>query len=215
MENPAYAAAEIAVLGLVPPDSAVRVMMPWIKREDDASFYVLPALGAARDTAQLNTLSAGAERRIKTDTSARRRVALSYFRASAHAYSVLATGDSAAATLLFDGLSDSLVTLPIDQFIRARLVARKNPKRALVMLTRMSSSMDLLYVARELERGRIAERLGEREQAVDAYALVAASWRNSESPPLRDAVMESTAALGRLDADGRMRAALTTSARRD
>ena len=83
------------------------------------------------------------------------------------------------------------------------------------MLTRMSTAMDLLYVARELERGRVAERLGEREQAVDAYARVAASWRNSESPPLRNAVKESNAAIGRLDADGRMRAALTASVRRD
>jgi len=46
---------------------------------------------------------------------------------------------------------------------------------------------------------------------VDAYAYVAAAWRNSEAPPLRDAVKESTAALARLDADGKMRAALTSA----
>ena len=209
-ESPSYTAAEIAALGLVPADSAVKVLTPWIKHQNDDSFYALPVLGAARDTATLNRLTAAVAGRARTDTSARIRSALGYFGASAHAYAVLATGDTATATTLFDALSDSIVDLPIDQFIRARLVARKDPKRALSLLSRMTPSVDLLYVARELERGRLAERLGEREQAVEAYAFVAAAWRHSDSPPLRDAVKESTVALGRLDADGRTRAALTT-----
>ena len=74
----------------------------------------------------------------------------------------------------------------------------------------MTSVNDLMYGARQLERGRIAEKLGERERAVDAYAYVAAVWRNAEPQPLRDAVSEAKAALGRLDADGRMRAALSS-----
>ena len=81
------------------------------------------------------------------------------------------------------------------------------------MLGRMTPMIDLLYVARELERGRLSERVGDREQAVDSYAYVAAAWRNSESPLLRDAVKESTSALSRLDADGRMRASLTATQR--
>ncbi len=208
IENPTYTVAEIAALGLIPADSAAKVLGPWVKRRDDYSFFALPALAAAGDTAQLNLLSAGAERMVKTDTSLRMRTVLGYFAASAHAYSVLARGDSNAATPLFDKLSDSLVVLPIDQFVRARLVARTDPKRALLMLGRMSLQIDLLYVARELERGRLAERVGDRELAVDSYAYVAAAWRNSESPQLRDAVKESTTALSRLDADGKMRAAL-------
>ena len=213
IDNPTYTVAEIAALGLIPADSAAKVLGPWVQRRDDASFYALPALAAARDTAQLNLLSAGADRMAKTDTSARTRTMLGYFSASAHAYSVLARGDSDAATPLFDKLSDSLVTLPIDQFVRARLVSRRDPKRALAMLGRMTPMIDLLYVARDLERGRLSERVGDREQAVDSYAYVAAAWRNSESPQLRDAVKESTSALARLDADGRMRASLTANVR--
>jgi hypothetical protein len=101
-----------------------------------------------------------------------------------------------------------LFALPVDQFIRARLVAREDPKRALALLERMTSVSDLMYAARQLERGRLAEKLGDRERAVDAYAYVAAVWRNAEPVQLRDAVTEARAALGRLDADGRMRAAL-------
>jgi hypothetical protein len=208
-----YTAAEIAALGLVPADSAARTLLPWLDRRDDASIAVIAALGATRDTIMLDKLVVGAEQRMKADTSVQRRAGLSYFGASARAYAVLARGDSAAATALFDNLSDTLFALPVDQFIRARLVARQDPKRALALLERVTSVGDLMYVARQLERGRIAERLGDRERAVDAYAYVAAAWRNAEPVPLRDAVAEARTALGRLDADGRMRAALTAGSR--
>jgi tRNA A-37 threonylcarbamoyl transferase component Bud32/tetratricopeptide (TPR) repeat protein len=213
IESPTYTMAEIAVLGLVPADSAARVLGPWVQRHDDASFFALPALGAARDAAQLNTLALGAERFAKTDTSTRTRAGLAYFSASARAYAALARGDTSVATQLFDTLNDSTLALPIDQFIRARLVGRTDPKRALGMLNKMSENVDLLYVARELERARLAEKVGDGDSAVAAYAYVAAAWRNTDSPRLRDAVKESTSALARLDADGRRRASLTSTVR--
>ncbi|MES2177575.1 MAG: protein kinase [Gemmatimonadota bacterium] len=208
VENHSYSAAEIAALGLVPADSAAAIMSSWLKLQNDASLFMLPALGAARDTVTLAKLKAGAEARLKGDTSSQRRAVLSYFIAAANAYGVLARGDSAAATPLFDAFSDSVISLGVEQFIRARLVARKEPARALALLERMTSTSDLLYVARQLERGRIAEKLGERERAVDAYAYVVAAWRNTESPLLRNAVDESKSALSRLDSDGKMRANL-------
>ncbi len=213
IQSDSYTAAEIAWLGLVPADSAAKVLAPWVQRHSDASFYALPALGAARDTATLKRLALGAVQFAKTDTSARTRAAVSYFTASARAYAALASGDTTTATRLFDALSDTLFSLPIDQFVRARLVARTDPRKALAMLSRLRQSVDLLEVARELERGRLAERLGEREQAVDAYAYVADAWSTTDAPPLRDAVKEATTALRRLDADGRMRAALGAGGR--
>ena len=213
IESPTYTMAEIAALGLIPADSAAKVLGPLVQRRDDASFFALPALGAARDTAQLNTLALGAERFAKTDTSTRTRARLAYFSASARAYAALARGDTTVATQLFDKLNDSTVTLPVDQFIRARLVGRTDPKRALGMLNKMSENVGLLYVARELERGRLAERVGDRETAVDAFAYVAAAWRNADSPQLRDAVKEAASALARLDADGKRRATLASTVR--
>ncbi len=82
-----------------------------------------------------------------------------------------------------------------------------------MLLERVTSVGDLMYVARQLERGRIAEKLGDRERAVDAYAYVVAAWRNAEPEQLRTAVTEARTALGRLDADGRMRAALVEGSR--
>ena len=125
-------------------------------------------------------------------------------------YTALATGDTAAATRIFDELPDTVVNIPFDQFMRARLVGRQDPRRALELLERRQASSNLLYAARELERGRIAERLGEREKAVDAYAYVADVWAHAEAPALREAAKEARDALGRLDADGRMRKELGT-----
>ena len=212
IESHNYTAAEIAVLGLVPADSA-RLLGSWLQRGDDAALFVIPALGAARDTVMLARIMAKVTQMARTDTSIRKRAALAYAYAAARAYSSLAKGDSAAATPLFEAFTDTMLSLPIDQFVRARLIERSDPKRALAILERMTGSTDLLYSARQLERGRIAERLGDRERAVDAYAFVAAVWRNADPGPLRDAVKEATSALSRLDSDGKLRATLLTGAR--
>ncbi|MEP6622162.1 MAG: serine/threonine-protein kinase [bacterium] len=207
LETSAYTAAELAILGLVPPDSA-RLLAPWLQRQNDASFYALPALAATRDTAMLSKVVVKATQLAKSDTSTKQRAALAYFVHAANAYHALAKGDSSAALALFEAFNDSVLSLPIDQFVRARLLERTDPRRALDLLGRMTSTSDILYTARQLERGRIAERINEREQAVDAYAFVVAAWRNADAGPLRDAVKEATAALTRLDSDGRLRANL-------
>jgi hypothetical protein len=69
-------------------------------------------------------------------------------------------------------------------------------------------SGDIVGIARELEIGRLAEKLNDVPRAVDAYRVVAGAWQNSESEQLQSAVRESRAALKRLDSDGRVRAQL-------
>ena len=100
--------------------------------------------------------------------------------------------------------------MPIDLFVRARLIGRQDPRRAIALLERYMGNPGLLHAARELERGRLAERIGDRERAVDAYAYVAAVWRTADAGPLRDAAKEASEALRRLDADGRLRAQLAS-----
>ena len=212
-ETPSYSAGEFALLGLVPADTAARVMRPWLQLRNDASLAVPPVLAMVRDTAGLNSIVRTATQMAKSDTSAILRKMLDYFANAARGYSALAAGDSAAATSIFDALPDSVNPAPAEQFVRARLVSRTDPRRALALLDRMSPMTDVLYPARQLERGRIAEKLGDAESAVDAYAFVAAAWRNTESGLLRNAVKEAKAALVRLDADGRMRATLSTGRR--
>jgi hypothetical protein len=198
----------IAGLGLVPADSAARAMQSWLALRNDAAIAPYPALAAAHDTLSLLNAAAGIERYARTDTVSSRAVIYRYVVASARAYAALAKGDTATATRLFAALPDSTVDLPFDKFMRARLVAREDPKRALALLERRGTTGDLLAAARELERGRIAERLNDRERAVEAYAYVAAVWANADSPQLRDAVKEAKEAMERLDADGRLRKGL-------
>jgi serine/threonine-protein kinase len=201
-------AGEIAGLGLVPADSAAKVLKPWLNEHSDASLAPYPALAMAHDTATLLATAAGLEKFLASSKSTENRPAQLYVLAALRAYAALAKGDTAAATKLFDAIPDSVIALPMDQFIRARLVARADPKRALDILERHTPITGIVFAARELERGRLAEKLGDRERAVDAYSFVAEMWQNADAKPLRDAVKEANDALKRLDSDGRVRAQL-------
>jgi serine/threonine-protein kinase len=205
LQNPNYLAGEIAGLGLIPPDSAARIVRPWLARHDDASLAPIPVLALVHDTATLVRLANSVDAAAVKMPDPNQRAMMSYFSSSARAYAALARNDTAAATRLFDALPDSLVTLPLDQLNRARLVERTDPRRALELL-RGKSTGDLVGVARTFELGRVAERLGQRQLAVESYARVADLWRNTDSPQLRDARDESRAGLQRLDSDGRLRA---------
>jgi hypothetical protein len=207
-------AGEIAGLGLVPADSAAKMLKPWLDEHNDASLAPYAALALVHDTATLLSEAAALEKYIATAKSTANRPAQLYVLAALRAYAALAKPDTAAATKLFDAIPDSIIALPIDQFIRARLVARTDPKRALDILERHMAVTGLVFAARELERGRLAEKIGDRDRAVEAYAYVAAIWVNAEPQQLKDAVRESNDALKRLDADGRLRAQLVTGAKR-
>jgi serine/threonine-protein kinase len=208
VENPGYPAAEIAGLGLIPPDSALRIVRPWLSRHDDASLVAIPVMGLAHDSAGLSTLATSIEAMMPKVSAPTQRAMMQYFSQSSRAYGALARSDSMTALRLFDALPDSLVTIPLDVFNRARLVERSDPQRALKLLV-AKSLPDVIAGARALERARIEERLGQRNQAVADYSHVAELWVNTDSPLLRDARDEARAALQRLDADGRMRAELT------
>jgi len=150
---------------------------------------------------------------MKPNVPPRQKAGTLYFAKAAHAYWQLARADTAAATTEFEALSDSVIALPIDQFIRARLISKKDPKRALQMMRGKRMSGDLISVARELEIGRLAEKLGDTPRAVDSYAFVAADWQNTDNDQLKSAVKESRDALKRLDSDGRVRAQLSANPR--
>jgi len=208
VETKSYFAAEIAGLGLVPVDSALRIVRPWLDRHDDASLVPIAVMALAHDSATLLKTASAIDSAMPKAPSAFQRALMGYFSSVARAYASLANNDTATATRRFDALPDSIVSVPLDRFNHARLVARQDPQRALKLL-QTKSAADLLTVARALERGRLAEKVGQRELAVEEYALVADYWRNADAPQLRDARDEARAALQRLDADGRLRGELT------
>jgi len=212
--NKSYLAAEIAGLGLIPPDSAAKVLRPLLDSHGDWFFLPIPVMALVHDSAVLLAKAAGIEQSFKRDTSARMHAVADYVTSSVHAYAALANGDTATATRLFTALTDTLINVPFDEFMRARLIGKQDPKRAIALLERRTALPDVLYPARELERGRLAERIGDKERAVDAYSFVAAIWRNADPGPLRDGAKEARDALQRLDSDGKMRAQLVVGAKR-
>jgi tetratricopeptide (TPR) repeat protein len=213
LKRKTYVISEIAGLGLIPTDSAKKVMVPLFHERNDAFLYPLPFLATIRDTSTLLDATTKIEKAMRSDTSVARQPVINYVVSSMHAYMALARADTTTATKLFASLPDTLVNLPFDRFIAARLVGKADPKRAFELLERHTPSPDLLFTARELERGRLAERTGDKARAVDAYAFVSAAWRNADAPQLRDAAKEARDALQRLDADGRVRAQLTSGAK--
>jgi hypothetical protein len=214
LNSKSYIVGEIAGLGLVPIDSAVKVLRPWLQSHNDAFLIPIPILALARDSVALVAQADEMEKAVPRDTSAAQRAIIKYVVAALRGYVALAKGDTVTAVRLFTALPDTIVTIPFDAFIRARLIGRDDPKRAIAILERHVPTPDLLYAARELERGRLADRIGDRERAVDAYSYVAAIWRAADSPPLRDGAKEATDALKRLDADGRVRAQLVPGPKR-
>ena len=213
VKTKSYILAELTGLGLVPVDSARKVLMPMLNERTDAFMIPIPFLAATHDTAALIQTADRIEAAMKKDTAVSRQPIVNYVVSSLRAYIALAREDTATATKLFEALPDTVANVPFDTFMRARLIGRTDPKRAIALLERHTANPDLLYTARELERGRLAERVGDKERAVDAYSFVASAWRDPDSPQLRDAAKEARDALQRLDSDGRVRAQLTSGAK--
>jgi len=213
MNNRSYVAGEIAGLGLMPADTVTKSLRPWLQADDDRFIAPVPWLALTHDTAALLAKAKDMDGFAARDTSPAQRAIKEYVAAEFRAYAALAKGDTTAATRLFTALPDSILTIPFDAFMQARLIGRQDPQRAIAILERHVAGTDLLYAARQLERGRLAEKIGDRQRAVDAYSYVAEVWRSTDSPQLKDGVKEATDALKRLDADGHVRAQLVPGAK--
>jgi hypothetical protein len=82
----------------------------------------------------------------------------------------------------------------------ARLLsARGDDRRAGALLDRWRWSAEIgpWFVLSALERGRVAERLGEREKAIESYRFVTEAWHRPD-PELQPYVSEARAGLSRL-----------------
>lgn len=127
--------------------------------------------------------------------------------AMATAYLALARGDSATALRRLEAIQDTLCLS--DEFAnncfhlnltRARLLEAKGELRRagdLLELWRWDVGKDPVFVLATLDLGRIAERLGEREQATERYRFVTEVWRQAD-PELEPYVTEAREALERL-----------------
>ena len=203
---------QLALLGAIPEslaaahfDQALRSSKPWSQTEffgRPRPLRALPWWLARRDTASLRqfALRAGQEAQRQQDATARLRAR--YLHAAATAYVALARADSAQALRLFQAIPDTLCTVTgcyFEQLTEARVLdGLGQARQAGDVLDRwIWSGGGPSYVLGVLERGRIAEKLGDKEKAKQSYQFVIDVWRRAD-PDLQPYVVEARNARARL-----------------
>jgi serine/threonine-protein kinase len=161
----------------------------------------LPWWQARRDTVSLARFALRAEQEARTQKSARGKIRGRYLHASAIAYLALARADSAEALRLFRAIPDTLCIendCYFGKLTEARLLrASGQARQAGGVLDRWVWGGGPLFTLGVLERGRIAESLGERQKARDSYRFVVDVWRHAD-PELEPYIREARAGLERL-----------------
>jgi serine/threonine-protein kinase len=207
---------DFALLGAI-PDSISRRAFAGARRPGaawDRFELTRPLLGLSwwtsrGDTAAIRRFAADAGEVARSSPSARAIVRARYLGAAAGAYLALARGDTGRAVRSFEAIPDRLCYMGhcfTEKLTLARLLAAQGADpRAAALLDRWLGAAGATpsYVLATLERGRIAERLGERDRAVRSYQFVADAWRRADAV-LEPYVDEAKAGLERLaSSDGR------------
>jgi eukaryotic-like serine/threonine-protein kinase len=204
--------AQMTLLGAVPADTAAVLFRRALEhgRSDQVIGLVpvLPWWFAQHDTSALARFASRIDSIARHEPAGPVIVAVrQYATAAARAYLTLLRGDSAAARRGFASLADSVCGLwlrvcPPQKLTEARLLeAVDEDRRAADLLERWAELEPLLV----LERGHLAERLGERDKAVKSYQFVADVWRRAD-PELQPYVTEARKALERLTGEPRRKA---------
>ena len=202
--------SQLALLGAISPDSAAQVARSWIGKPGEGHLFLGAMLAAAHDTIGIQSairFIEGRQRPLPRNMPAIALDILAYLNATNQAYLALARSDSAAALRLFDARPDSACFggCWIDDLIHVQLLAARG--RLADAATRLERPLGgfvggivPFQVLRALERGRVYERLGDREKAIEGYNLVLEAWRNPD-PELKTYVDEARAGLARLSAE--------------
>jgi serine/threonine-protein kinase len=202
--------SQFALVGAVSADSATRLARAWLVRPGDGVMYSAPLLAAARDTAGLANairIADSLRARMPPNVPPIAHEFMSYLMAAQRAFLALARGDSAQALRLLEARPDSACfgACVIDELVYIQLLAARGrttdaAERLERPLGGFVPGLMPVEVLRALERGRVNEKLGNRERAIEGYSLVVNAWRNAD-PELRPYVEEARAALARLSAE--------------
>jgi hypothetical protein len=205
---------DIALVGAVPAETAAVAFETWRRTEElsqDDRYGVpvlltslaLPWWASRGDTLTLQLVARRAESAARRDVQDVRREPWQYLARSVLAHLALARHDTTEALQRFLGLPDSLcVECNLDRLQTAVLLAATGRNReaysrleavypAVTYAPRVSEGFWILA------RARVAERLGYRETAANAYQWVAGIWRHAD-PELQRYVVEARAGVARL-----------------
>jgi serine/threonine-protein kinase len=195
---------ELALAGLLPADSVSALFHTRLRREPfwplGAMVLAPPWWLAQRDTAALRRYVELVDWRARSSTKPRDATDNPYWARAAKAYLRLARGDSSAAVREFQSLPPAVGIVFFERLTLARLLAAQGrDAEALGLLDRGFPwpRRALSQVFWQLERGRVAEKLGQTAKAAEAYRFVIDMWRRAD-PELRPYVDEARAGLGRL-----------------
>jgi serine/threonine-protein kinase len=199
--------AEAALLGAAPAESVRASFRERLSAPlTPMTVLAFPWWAAQRDSASLRTAYTRADSAARWGTGATTRQVARYATASAKAHLALAQGDTTHSIEQFQALPRDLCpACYLDRLILAQLLVDRGRDRAAWEILRgdhPSSTLaafatEVLWV---LLRGRVAERIGERERAVKAYAWVTGMWRNAD-PELQPYVKEAREGLARLTSE--------------
>ena len=195
---------EAALVGTVLPDTADRVFRRILAGERlvgvavDASLLADPAgqRGDATDRTAQRFDRRAAPSEVDRNIAA-------YTAQAVPAYLALLRHDTTSALRRLEALPDSLCPMCyFEQMTLGRLLAaRKEDKKAAALLDQWLIDLTLpSAVLLALERGRVAERMGEREKAIQSYHYVADVWRQAD-PELQAYVTEAREGLRRLTSE--------------
>lgn len=196
--------AEAALLGVVPVERAAAVFRERLSGPVSARLVAaFPWWTSRADTASLQRAATHASTLAHQPQAPADHLVTRYAAASATAYLTLARKDTTAALGQFLSLPDGdCPDCYLDRLTLVQLlVERRRDREAWLMLQPEHAIPTIGPYATEvlwaLLRGRVGERLAQRDRAVQSYAWVAGMWRNAD-PELQPYVREAREGLARL-----------------
>jgi serine/threonine-protein kinase len=165
----------------------------------------LPWWAARGDSGMIRTIERRGDSAARAAPSEVDRDIASYLSQAARAYLAIARHDTTAALRRLEALPDTLCPLCYQSrlMLGQLLSARQDDRRAAAQLDRwlidLTEPSEVFWT---LERGRVAERLGDREKAIRSYQYVADVWRHAD-PELQPYVAEAKEGLRRLTGEPR------------
>jgi hypothetical protein len=193
--------AELALLGGFTRDSANKMFDSWIRTRDRNARLALSYWAMHGDSARVRQLLTYLEQRAQGTQASLERTLAQQEVAEARFFLALARHDTASAVRLMPQLVDSLCLDGCDliRFAKGRVLGAhgRNDEAQQLLTPSFRTVVAPLMPLFLLERARVSERMGQREQALRDYNYVARAWRRPD-PELRDSVEEVIAAIERL-----------------
>jgi eukaryotic-like serine/threonine-protein kinase len=198
--RPSRLFAQLALLGAIEPDTARAVFARWLIARTPQVHTALPWWVARGDSTSIMTLIRSYDSATAAAKPEGKGVA-HYNSEAARAYLLLARHDSAAALNAFAALSDTLcLRCDLDRLTTAKLLANANrfAEADKILRQRLFSAVNPTEIVMAAERGRIADALGHKQDALRSYQLVVRAWSRGD-PEAQPLVREAQQRIARLN----------------